>query len=81
MTYLKSSKRTLTPKQTPPPLGKHPDNIMPYETFSGRYRIGAEKINLGSSSTTTVVTSQEGKIIQTPTCDNFKGSSAIQVLE
>ena len=40
MTCLRSSKRTLEPSKTKYPLGKHPNNLMPYKIIP-RYGIGA----------------------------------------
>ena len=40
MPFLRSSKRTLEPSKTKYPLGKHPNNLMPYKIFP-RYGIGA----------------------------------------
>ena len=41
MTWLRSSKRTLKPSKTKSPLGKHPNNLMPYKIIP-RYGIGAQ---------------------------------------
>ena len=41
MTCLRSSKRTLEPSKTKYPLGKHPNNVMPYKIIP-RYGIGAK---------------------------------------
>ena len=38
--YLRISKRNLKPSKTNSPLGKHPNNLMPYKTIF-RYGIGA----------------------------------------
>ena len=40
MTCLRSSKRSLKPSKTKYPLGKHPNNLMPYKVIP-RYGLGA----------------------------------------
>ena len=50
MICLRSSKRTLKPRKTKYPLGKHPNNLMPYNVIP-RYGIGAVMVRPQRCST------------------------------